>query len=378
MFEFEDDSIEFPYAVNSTVSLSDEQSIEEPPSPAKKTTKKRKQKTTEEKPKPKKAPRTEKPKKRKKQQQDQPFIKISKQEKTFEDDETEEEEAPKPKKAPKKTAKKQQKMFSIDSDDYLPLDCIDWENLPFQNPNAIVHKSKEYISFWADKTKASPLVVGVDVGKIYISIVGIELVPDVENPLQTKTVVSHMAYIQNNPEKRKGKTTNDEYFTGIQNIILKEEFKWIWNATSYRIEQQLEVATGNMCISYGLRGMFVQNLFNREKPADVSFVAASQKYVHAPIECDHCAENEKRKTPGLTRGEKNYSARKQLSVEDFDCFLKRNKLLDQAIFFEKLKMMEDKPDDISDAFWVGYDYFKKSSQAKARKRKTQTKQQVDE
>jgi hypothetical protein len=282
--------------------------------------------------------------------------------------------------APVPTSKKRKtapKIFSIDSEEHFSLDVYDWGELPFTKESAIVNTCDEYISYWDDKDKASTLIVGVDIGKTHLSIVGIDLQPDEQNPLKTKKTVTHMAYIFNHINKSGSKkVTNEKYFEQMSSIVMKDEFRWVFNASSYRIEQQVEANKGCMCISYGLYGLFARSLFHRKKPLDVKFVSAVSKYSQAPLECDHCAKNELRVIPGITKGDKNYRNRKQLGVDDFECFLRRNKLVDQSIFFAKLKQTESKPDDIADSFWIGNFFFNKETQYIARKKKAALKKSM--
>ena len=213
----------------------------------------------------------------------------------------------------------------------------------YQVPIGCEFKMKESYQIFIseDGRNGNCEILGVDIGYVHLAIVGI---------VQTKPgtfVTSHLCLIS------LAKLKKGIHYCLDQMIDLfhdNPDFDWVRKARKVRIELQLQTNPGARCISFGLRSFFRTWQLNKKWTTQTDFVHALNKY-KVPLKfCQHCEKNPLRvkKIKG-PEGKKN---RKQLAIEDFQCWLKRNNINSTLNFFDYGISTGDQMHDYADAFFI--------------------------
>lgn len=235
-----------------------------------------------------------------------------------------------------------------------------YASLKFSSNEPSIYNCDDFLAYWNNSKDNAPDVIGVDIGWTHLAIVGVRREKEF-GVLKYRKIISHVAYIhpfitkKKNRNGKKIKVPLHIYWDKIFEIISSDMLSWIFNAQIYRIELQRETNPGARCVALALRGLFQSSCKHRKIPWEVSYVHGDKKYGIAPKECSHCEKNPIRGEP--LSGSNGKPLRKKLAIADFSCFLQRNKLYDAQLMFEKVKEIEDKPDDIADAFYIADSYF---------------------
>lgn len=183
-------------------------------------------------------------------------------------------------------------------------------------------------------------IVGIDIGYTHLALIGIRKVSN-------SWKITHMAML-NIPKNDKGLIFCQDQM--LELFLRDPNFGWLQKASKINIEGQMQVNPPARCLSFGIRGYFHTELFMTKREPDIYFVTPESKYKIAAINCDHCAENPLRTT--RMKGEQGRKQRKQLAVEDFECWCKKKELESVAAFIQFGITNGHQVHDFADSFFI--------------------------
>lgn len=183
-------------------------------------------------------------------------------------------------------------------------------------------------------------IVGIDIGYTHLALVGVRKVSG-------SWKVTHMAMVTVIKDDKSLIFCQEQ----ILDLFLKtKDFSWLEKASKINIEGQMQINPPARCLSFGIRAYFYTQFSVLNRNPDVYFVNPDSKYKVAANNCEHCAENPIREFK--LAGEQGRKQRKQLAVEDFECWSKTNELKSVSSFIRFGIDNKHQIHDFADSFFI--------------------------